>query len=116
MSELVLETRALVKRFEDGPQVLEILHGIDMQVARLREKLRDHSDAPAVLLTVRIAQGWKPGSVFPVAQLTDEGGFAGIDGAFRFRRDGIAERALEVQQVDAGRFSVIEPAPKGFGK
>ena len=26
---------------------------IDMQVARLREKLRDHSDAPAVLLTVR---------------------------------------------------------------
>ena len=34
MNELVLETRALVKRFEEGPQVLEILHGIDMQVAR----------------------------------------------------------------------------------
>lgn len=34
MSELVLETRALVKRFEEGPQVLEILHGIDMQVMR----------------------------------------------------------------------------------
>ncbi|MFP5430388.1 MAG: lipoprotein-releasing ABC transporter ATP-binding protein LolD [Gammaproteobacteria bacterium] len=34
MSELVLETRALVKRFEEGPQVLEILHGIDMQVRR----------------------------------------------------------------------------------
>jgi lipoprotein-releasing system ATP-binding protein len=34
MSELVLETRALVKRFDEGPQVLEILHGIDMQVAR----------------------------------------------------------------------------------
>ena len=34
MSELVLETRALVKRFEEGPQVLEILHGIDMQGAR----------------------------------------------------------------------------------
>lgn len=70
----------------------------------------------AVLLTVRIAQDWKPGVVFPVARLTDEGGFVGIDGAFRFRRDGIAERALEVQQVDATGFTVLDPAPRGFGK
>lgn len=34
MSELVLEARALVKRFEEGPQVLEILHGIDVQIRR----------------------------------------------------------------------------------
>jgi lipoprotein-releasing system ATP-binding protein len=34
MSEFVLEAKALVKRFEEGPQVLEILHGIDMQVRR----------------------------------------------------------------------------------
>jgi lipoprotein-releasing system ATP-binding protein len=34
MSDLVLEARGLVKRFEEGPQVLEILHGTDMQVAR----------------------------------------------------------------------------------
>jgi lipoprotein-releasing system ATP-binding protein len=34
MSELVLETRALAKRFEEGPQVLEILHGIDIKVER----------------------------------------------------------------------------------
>lgn len=34
MSDPVLEARALVKRFEEGPQVLEILHGTDMQVAR----------------------------------------------------------------------------------
>ncbi|MDF2445349.1 MAG: lolD [Moraxellaceae bacterium] len=34
MSEPVLETRALAKRFEEGPQVLEILHGVDMQVQR----------------------------------------------------------------------------------
>ncbi|MBB6122359.1 penicillin-binding protein activator [Sphingobium subterraneum] len=68
----------------------------------------------AVLLTIRIAQDWRVGTPFPIARLTDEGGFAGIDGAFRFRRDGIAERALEVQQVDAGRFTVISPAPGGF--
>lgn len=34
MSDPVLEARGLVKRFEEGPQVLEILHGIDMQVNR----------------------------------------------------------------------------------
>ena len=34
MSELVLEARGLGKRFEEGPQVLEILHDVDMQVRR----------------------------------------------------------------------------------
>jgi hypothetical protein len=42
------------------------------------------------------------------------GGFAGIDGAFRFGKDGVAERALEVQQVDSGKFTVIDAAPRGF--
>lgn len=70
----------------------------------------------AVLLTVRIAQDWRVGVAFPVSKLTDKGGFAGIDGAFRFGSNGIAERALEVQQVDANGFTVIEPAPRGFGE
>ena len=70
----------------------------------------------AVLLTIRIAQDWRPGSAFPVSRLTDKGGFAGIDGAFRFNGNGQAERALEVQQVDAGGFTVIEAAPRGFGE
>lgn len=34
MSELVLEANGLVKRFEEGPQTLEILHGVDIKVAR----------------------------------------------------------------------------------
>ncbi len=34
MSELVLEARGLTKRFEEGPQQLEILHGVDVSVAR----------------------------------------------------------------------------------
>lgn len=70
----------------------------------------------SVLLTVRIAQDWRPGSAFPVSRLIDKGGFAGIDGAFRFGSDGIAERALEVQQVDASGFTVIDAAPRGFGE
>ena len=70
----------------------------------------------SVLLTVRIAQDWKPGSDFPVARLTDPDGFSGIDGAFRFGGDGLAQRSLEVQEVDADGITVVDPAPRGFGK
>jgi ABC-type branched-subunit amino acid transport system substrate-binding protein len=70
----------------------------------------------AVLLTVRIAQDWKPGTPFPNARLRDAGGFSGIDGAFRFNRTGVAERALEVNEVGAGAISVIDAAPRGFGE
>src|SRR3546814_5386427 len=70
----------------------------------------------AVLLTVRIAQDWKVGTPFPARKLADPDGFSGIAGAFRFNSTGVAERALEVQQVNAGKFSVIDPAPKRFGR
>ncbi|MCJ8159399.1 penicillin-binding protein activator [Sphingomonas sp. LaA6.9] len=69
----------------------------------------------AVLLVTRVARDWKVGTAFPARVLGDEGGFAGIDGAFRFGKDGIAQRALEVQQVDPGKFTVVSPAPKTFG-
>ena len=70
----------------------------------------------AVLLVNKVAAKWRVGSPFPAGELNDPGGFTGIDGAFRFGRDGVAERALEVQQVNAGAFSVIAPAPKTFAK
>lgn len=68
-----------------------------------------------VLLVTRIAQDWKVGSAFPAARLSDSGGFAGIDGAFRFDASGQAERMLVVQQVGAGGFTVVSPAPSNFG-
>lgn len=70
----------------------------------------------SVLLTVRIARDWKVGTPFPSRRLNDTGGFAGIDGPFRFGRDGIAERALEVSQINPGAFTVIDPAPRSFGE
>lgn len=70
----------------------------------------------AVLLTVRISQDWKPGTPFPTRRLTDAGGFTGIDGAFRFGNNGVAERALEISQIDTGAFSVIDAAPRTFGE
>ena len=38
----------------------------------------------AVLLVTKVGSDWRPGASFPVSRLTDAGGFAGIDGAFRF--------------------------------
>lgn len=69
----------------------------------------------AVLLSVRIAGDWKPGSDFPERRLTDKSGFAGIDGAFRFDGDGTAERMLDVKQVGAGGMTIVSPAANGFG-
>lgn len=68
----------------------------------------------SVLLTVKVAQNWKVGTPFPIKQLTDSGGFIGLDGVFRFRRNGVSERALEVQEIKSGSFTVVDPAPKGF--
>ncbi|BCA62448.1 ABC transporter substrate-binding protein [Sphingomonas sp. HMP9] len=70
----------------------------------------------SVLLTVRIARDWKPGTPFPVNRLRDGDGFAGIDGAFRFGKDNVAERALEVKELRSGTTTVVSPAPAGFGK
>ncbi|RYE02225.1 MAG: penicillin-binding protein activator [Sphingomonadales bacterium] len=68
----------------------------------------------AVLLTIRIAREWRPGDAFPEARLMEREGFAGLDGAFRFGRDGVAERALEVQEVRAGQTVTVSTAPANF--
>ena len=70
----------------------------------------------AVLLTVRIARDWRVGDRFPEAKLRDADGFAGLDGAFRFDRGGVAERALEVQEIRGGQMVVVSPAPARFGR
>ena len=70
----------------------------------------------AVLLTSRIARDWPLSARFPEARLRDADGFAGIDGAFRFNRDGVAERALEVQEIRGGTTVTVSPAPTGFGR
>lgn len=69
----------------------------------------------AALLVVRIAREWPTDRPFPVNELRDEGGFSGVDGAFRFGSNGVAQRALEVQQIRPNGFTVVSPAPTGFG-
>lgn len=68
----------------------------------------------AVLLTMRIAADWPVGRPFPERALRESTGFVGVDGAFRFDSDGVAERALEVREVTATGTSVVSPAPRGF--
>lgn len=68
----------------------------------------------AVLLTLRIAQNWQPGDNFPVARVRDSGGFIGLDGPFRFRRDGVVERAMEVRRVGNGSIDIVDAAPASF--
>lgn len=68
-----------------------------------------------VLLALRIARDWKPGRTFPTARLRDAGGFLGLDGAFRFGRTGVVERAMEVREVRDGQVAVVEAAPAKFG-
>ncbi len=68
----------------------------------------------SVLLTFRIARNWEVNTPFPIDRLRDSGGFVGLDGAFRFGRNGVAERMLEVQEVRTSGFAIISAAPRSF--
>lgn len=70
----------------------------------------------SVLLTLRVARDWRVGTNFPAAELFDRGGFLGVDGPFRFQRNGVAERALEVREVRGDSVVAVDPAPRGFGQ
>jgi ABC-type branched-subunit amino acid transport system substrate-binding protein len=67
----------------------------------------------AISLVALLANG-KPYQRFTDAALVDPNGFAGVDGIFRFRDDGSAERGLAVLEVGTNGFTVVDPAPKTF--
>ena len=68
----------------------------------------------AVLLATKIARDWPIGRPFPLRKMTEQGGFSGIDGAFRFAEGPVAERALDVKRIGGGTDRVIDPAPTRF--
>ena len=69
----------------------------------------------AVLLAVRLNRDWDVGARFPDRLLLNRDGFSGVDGAFRFRPDGTAERRLAVHEVGAAGARIVSPAEAGFG-
>ena len=46
--------------------------------------------------------------------LTNPSGFNGSDGLFRFRRNGLCQRGLAVEQITGGSARTISPAPQSF--
>ena len=56
----------------------------------------------------------QPFERFTDAALSDPNGFSGVDGIFRFRNDGSAERGLAILEVRQNGFAVVDPAPKTF--
>jgi ABC-type branched-subunit amino acid transport system substrate-binding protein len=67
----------------------------------------------AVALSATLAGG-SPGRRYTRTTIADPNGFAGIDGIFRFRADGMTERGLAVMEVSAGALSVVSPAATTF--
>ena len=68
-------------------------------------------DAVALVAALTKTQGQKR---FSAEVLTTSSGFNGIDGLFRFRRDGINQRGLAVMKVSPTGGQVISPAPRSF--
>jgi len=67
----------------------------------------------AVSLIALLSRG-QPFERYTDAVLTDPNGFSGVDGIFRFRSDGSAERGLAILEVSPNGFAVVDPAPKTF--
>lgn len=51
---------------------------------------------------------------FSTGVLTNRDGFLGVDGVFRFNRDGINERGLAIYQATGGGSQLVDPAPQAF--
>lgn len=69
----------------------------------------------AVSLAVSLANQPK-GQRYSVANLTQPGGFAGVDGLFRLNQNGLSERRFAILQVQKFSNKIIKPSPKTFGR
>jgi hypothetical protein len=67
----------------------------------------------AVALAAVLARG-DNGPDFTNAALTTPNGFAGLDGIFRFRPDGLIERGLAVLAVEPREPKIVSPSPDSF--
>ena len=70
--------------------------------------------ALASVLARRSAASGEVTSLFNSKSIMNPNGFAGIDGIFRFRPNGVAERGLAVLEFRNGRVVIAEEAPKTF--
>ena len=79
---------------------------------RLASLAYDATALAAVLAQRSIKAGGK--ADFSRAAISNPNGFAGIDGIFRFRPNGTAERGLAILEFNRGSIRVIDDAPRTF--
>ena len=70
----------------------------------------------AVTLIIELVRQTGNFSGFNQAMLENPRGFTGINGIFRLRSDGTAERGLAIYRVLEGRPDLLSPAPKTFSR
>jgi len=81
------------------------------QPLRLSSLAYDATALAAVLARSRKNSGLSP---YDRNTLTNQRGFSGIDGIFRFRTDGLSERGLAVLEIRSGKTVVVDRAPTAF--
>lgn len=74
----------------------------------------DATALAAILAQAGLRYNGQP--AFDRNSILNPNGFAGLDGIFRFRSDGIAERGLAVLEFANGRIKVRDPSPATFQK
>ena len=50
------------------------------------------------------------------SSLTQQAGFEGVDGIFRFKSNGTNERGLAIARIENKQVKIIDPAPASFGR
>jgi len=64
-------------------------------------------------LAVVLSQSHKQDHFAP-SRLIQPYGFLGVDGLFRLRGEGVAERVFEIREVNRRGFAIRHPAAKAF--
>ena len=68
----------------------------------------------AITLAISLIKSKGATAAFQPTSIEDRRGFAGINGVFRMRPDGTAERGLAIYRVEGGAGSLESPAPTSF--
>ncbi|MBL8643575.1 MAG: penicillin-binding protein activator [Rhodospirillaceae bacterium] len=74
--------------------------------------LANHGYDAVALAAVLVRSG--SADPFRATAISDPAGFAGVDGIFRFKANGLSERGFAIMQITRDGVEVVRPAPKDF--
>ena len=81
---------------------------------RLASLAYDATALTVVLGRNRLVQGFNESDLYKERDITNPNGYAGVDGIFRFRPDGLIERGLSILTFNKRRVKILEDAPTTF--